>query len=226
MPFIHIPSKIDTKKQAKQISVDGVGPRIYLTPEGNKYYSITTILGSQKKDSLIKWQKRIGLEAANKERDRAGIRGDNLHEMVERYLKNEDISFVGEYETQYKILFNILKPKLNQISNIQIQEVGLYSDYFKIAGRCDCIADFDGIPSIIDFKGSSKEKKEDWISNYFIQASFYAAAYYEMTGVRIPQIVILVVNELGASQIFIEKPHKWWKQLKEIQIEHEKENKL
>ena len=83
-------------------------------------------------------------------------------------------------------LFNQLKEQvLCNIDNIYAQEAGLYSDKYKVAGRVDCIARYNGTPSIIDFKTSSRERTDDWNENYYIQGSAYAEMFGERTGIEV-----------------------------------------
>ena|ERR1700675_597852 len=214
--FKYIGNTIQPVDYARQITENGSGKRMYATPSGVIYPSITTILNILSEDHLQKWRKRIG----DKEADRIGKysreRGDVIHDMVEKYLKNQDPKDFLPQDPMLKILFKQMRPYLDKIDLIEALETPLYSDKFKLAGRCDCIATYDGITSVIDFKGSGKEKKESWIKNYYIQASFYAAAYFERTGIWIPQIVIMITGEEGGTQIFKEKPWTWWDDLNKV----------
>jgi Kyanoviridae exonuclease len=172
------------------------GVRIYRHTDGSKFPSITTCLQDFKKDIIEKWRNRIGEQAADKILKDAIDRGNAIHEMAERYLKNEDPAFLLQFQPKYRNLFGSVRLKLNRyVNNIRVQEKPLFSRKLKVAGRCDLIADWDGKLSVIDFKGSGQIKKEDWIENYFIQITFYALAYYEMTGIPINQGVIVMAND-------------------------------
>jgi genome maintenance exonuclease 1 len=129
----------------------------------------------------------------------AAKRGTAVHTLVENYLDNKELS---RQDVLPLALFTLLKPSLDNINSIRIQEGSLYSNKWKIAGRVDCIADYDGVLSVIDFKTSRQEKKEEWVENYFIQGSAYCEMYEEWFGTPISQIVILIVTEDGAVQIF------------------------
>lgn len=181
------------------------GKRHYLTPKG-KYISITTLLGSFDKKHLYEWRKRVGDAEANRISAYASSRGTMVHKVCERYLLNEEISN-KEYKPHILDSFYSIKPHLNNINNIHYLECPLYSDRLGVAGRSDCIANYNEQLSIIDFKTSSKEKKEEWIENYFLQGAFYASAYYELTGIVIKNIVIIIAVDDGPSQVF-EKPVK------------------
>ena len=129
----------------------------------------------------------------------AAKRGTAVHTLVENYLNNEELS---KQDVLPVALFTLLKPELDNINNIRIQEGGLYSDFYGVAGRVDCIADYKGVLSVIDFKTSTKEKKEEWVENYFIQGAAYCEMYEERFDQPIDRVVILIVTEDGAVQTF------------------------
>ena len=176
------------------------GKRYYVTPEGNKYPSITTVLSGRNKEGLVKWRQNVGNDVANQIMREAAKRGTAVHTLVENYLNNEELS---KQDVLPVALFGMLKPELDNINNIRIQEGGLYSDKLGVAGRVDCIAEYKGKISVIDFKTSTKEKKEEWVENYFIQGSAYCEMYEERFLQPIEQVVILIVTEDGAVQTFI-----------------------
>lgn len=166
-------------------------------------------------DIIEAWKKAVGPEVAEKESKYALKRGSVIHEMIEHYLNNEkELKVLAGQNFNFQLIFKQLKPFVNHIDNIRAQETALYSDLFKIGGRCDCIADYKGVLSVIDFKGSKKEKQRDDIPQYFMQTAFYAYAFFERTGIKIPQCVILMANEGGGAQEFIESPKDWWAPLK------------
>ena len=175
------------------------GKRFYVTPEGKKYPSITTVLSGRNNEGLVKWRESVGSEVANNIMRGAAKRGTAVHTLVENYLNNEELS---KQDVLPVALFTLLKPELDNINNIRIQEGGLYSDFYGVAGRVDCIADYKGVLSVIDFKTSRQEKKEEWIENYFIQGAAYCEMYEERFDQPIERVVILVVTEDGAVQTF------------------------
>ena len=188
-------------------TTDGV--RLYETPEGNKYPSITTILSVRNKKGLMEWRKKVGNDVANYVARTAANRGTKVHHMCEDYLNNDFDEEKHKKNFLPYCLFTQLKEQgLSKIDNIHAQEAGLYSDKYKVAGRVDCIAEYDGVLSIIDFKTSTKERNDDWNENYYIQCSAYAEMYEERTGTEINQNVILVVTEDGTVQEFIKDKHK------------------
>jgi len=189
--------------------------RFYITPEGEEYPSITTVLSSRDKKGLTEWRKRVGDEVANYVSGKAASRGTKVHHMCEDYLNNMATRFPSKWEKHKKdflpyCIFTQLKEKaLQNIDNIYAQEAGLYSDKYKVAGRVDCVSEYNGVPSVIDFKTSTKERKDDWNENYYIQGSAYAEMFQERTGILIDQVVILVVTEDGTVQEFVKCKHDY-----------------
>ena len=185
--------------------------RFYITPEGEAYPSITTVLSIRKKEGLIEWRKKIGDKVANYVAGKAAARGTKVHHKCEDYLNNQHLNYPDEFEKHKKdflpwCLFNQLKEQvLHKINNIYVLEGSLYSDKYKVAGRVDCICEYNKIPSVIDFKTSTRERTDDWNENFYIQGAAYAEMFYERTGIEIKQIVILVVTEDGTVQEFIQE---------------------
>ena len=187
------------------------GSRFYVTPEGNKYPSITSVLGAnpEKIKGLMQWRKRVGEAAANKISQKASSRGTTVHKICEDYLNNEKEYINGAMPDSVG-MFSSLKPILTQsVGNIYGQELALYSDHLGVAGRVDLIAEWDGVPSIIDFKTSARPKKLEWVDDYFRQCSGYAAMYYEMTDFPIKDVVIAIMVDGDSPQIFKGKVSDW-----------------
>ena len=207
------------------------GKRFYVTPEGNKYPSITTVLSVRNKKGIAEWRKRVGNDVANHISRTAANRGTKVHHMCEDYLNNVEFNSPMEWEKHKKhflpyCLFQQLKDNaLTYIDNIYAQEAGLYSDKYKVAGRVDCIAEYKGVPSIIDFKTSTKERKDEYNESYYIQGSAYAEMFGERTGVEISQVVILVVTEDGTVQEFVKEKHDYLNSLVETIAEWNEQNK-
>ena len=181
------------------------GKRVYEVGD-QKYPSISTICSFRNRKSIAEWRARVGAEEANKISKRATTAGTTVHSMIEDYLNNE--LDIGKYADKHlaKILFTQAKQMLARINNIHFQEAPLYSHEFAIAGRVDCIAEFDGKLSIIDFKTSSKEKKEEWVEGYFVQETGYAKMYEERSGIKVEQIVTLITCQTGDTQVFVKNP--------------------
>jgi genome maintenance exonuclease 1 len=199
------------------------GVRLYETPEGNKYPSITTILSVRNKSGLVEWRKRVGDKVANHVMHKAAARGTSVHHMCEDYLNNENIDHHQKNFLPW-CLFTQLQKVLTNIDNIHAQAAGLYSDKYKVAGRVDCIAEYNGVLSIIDFKTSTKERNDEWNENYYIQCSAYAEMYGERTGTEIEQIVILCVTEDGTVQEFVKEKYDYLDALVETATEWRNQN--
>ena len=168
--------------------------------DGKAYPSITTVLGIQKKEQLQDWRNKIGEDVANWEMGRAARRGKATHTLIEQYLKGLTPSERGVLPLG---LFRLIKPYVDQIDNIHCLETIMYSKKLTIAGQVDCIAEYNGKLSVIDFKTANKERQESWIENYFMQTTAYAQMYEEIFGKKIEQIVILLASEDGSTQSFI-----------------------
>ena len=199
--------------------------RFYVTPEGEKYPSITTVLSTRKKEGLFEWRKRVGNDVANYVARTSASRGTKVHHMCEDYLNNEFDEEKHKKDFLPFCLFNQLKDRaLCNVNNIYAQEAGLYSDKYKVAGRVDCIAEYKNTLSIIDFKTSSRERNDDWNENYYIQTAAYAEMFEERTGLETSQIVILVVTEDGTVQEFVKNKQDYLPMLEESMNEWSKLN--
>lgn len=179
--------------------------RFYHLPDGSWVPSITTILSIHSKDKIAEWRKRVGDEEADRISKLATERGTRVHEICENYIAGNVDKLVNLGYTDLAT-FRSIKPIIDQyIDDVVVQEAPLYSKTQQVAGRTDCIGNYAGELSIIDFKTSTKQKKKAWIQNYFMQGAGYSLMYEEMTGVRINQIVIIIACDVGDPQIFIEQ---------------------
>ena len=178
------------------------GKRYYVTPSGNKLPSVTTVIGAQKKEAILEWRKKVGEEAANKISRQASSRGTNVHTLCERYLNNDKL---GNIMPDAKEMFHSLVPLLDRIDNIHYQEQALWSEQLGLAGRVDCIAEYDGVLSVIDFKTSKRIKTRDKILDYFWQECAYALMYEELVGEPINQVVTIMAVDNEQPLLFIEK---------------------
>ena len=211
--------------EIKATTTDGV--RLYETPEGNKYPSITTVLSVRNKKGLFEWRKRVGEDVANYVARKAANRGTSVHHMCEDYINNDFDEEKHKKKFLPYVLFNQLRESvLRKVNDIYSQEAGLYSDKYKIAGRVDCIAEYDGKLSIIDFKTSSKERSDEWNESYYIQASAYAEMFEERTGIAINQVVILVVTEDGVVQEFVKNKKEYLPLLSDVIKEWKVKNEI
>lgn len=201
MNFKHVGCDIDYDLATETIN----GKRFYVTPGGNKYPSVTTITSQYNKQSIMEWRKRVGEEEANRISSKAAGRGTRVHTLCENYLNNQE-DYLQKQMPDAIVMFKTLQPLLNEyVNNIHALEVPLYSDYLRTAGRVDCIAEFDGAISVIDFKTSSKPKEDKWIQNYYMQCSAYAVMFEERTGIPVPRIVVMIAVDGEKAQIFVKK---------------------
>jgi genome maintenance exonuclease 1 len=189
--------------------VEGIG-RLYTTPEGLKYPSVTTVIGKASDQSwLDAWKARVGEEEVRKVSAQASRRGTAVHELAEEYLKNNPQYTKGHMPSNIAT-FGQIRPILDKhVTKIYGLEVPLYSDNLRVAGRVDCVADWDGVLSIIDFKTSKREKKREDIGGYFTQASAYSYMMFERTGMLPKQIVIMMMVDDSEPLVFVEKAKDW-----------------
>ena len=182
------------------------GQRRYLLPDGSLVPSVTTVLSSLDKGHLNEWRKRIGEAEANKITTQASNRGTAIHQLAEDYLMNKEDYHVGAMPINLYDFRNNIKPYLDsRVDNILGIEYPLYSKRLKTAGRTDLIAEWDGSLAIIDFKTSRKPKKQEWVKNYFLQATCYSLMLQERTGIVCPDIVILISVDDHEPQVFHKK---------------------
>lgn len=190
--------------ELQELTTETINGKRHYTNGEFWYPSITSVLSAFPKPELYEWRKRVGEEKANEITKTASSRGTKVHALCEKYLLNEHIDYKSADAISYTT-FNSIKPILNRISDIHYLECPLYSHRLKIAGRVDSIGNFDNVLSIIDFKTSRKEKREEWILDYFIQATGYSLMYHELTGILAKQIVIIIAVDDGLPQVFVKK---------------------
>jgi CRISPR/Cas system-associated exonuclease Cas4 (RecB family) len=216
MNFTHVDLNLP---ELKRETIDGV--RYYtINNENKKLVSITSVISHYKKDFFDKWRKRVGVEEANKITKRATSRGTDTHTLIENYLLNQELP---EVQPISDMLFKIAKPTIDRINNIHCLESSLYSEVLGVAGTTDClesslysevlgvagsvdtIAEFDGELAVIDYKTSKEPKPVEWIEGYFVQTMFYGMALYEMTGLEIKKLVIIMTCENGECVVYEER---------------------
>ena len=201
--------QLDQSKFPNTKGMNQNGFRFYQI-DGKNYPSITSILSIQKKEGLEKWRKNVGEEAAKWEMARAARRGKATHTLVEQFLK-------GQPQTINDVLpngmFRLLKPYLEQIDNIHCLEKIMFSHKLTLAGQVDCIAEYNGKLSVIDFKTANKERIDSWNTNYYLQCTAYAIMYEELFGTPIEQIVILQAGEDGSCHSFLKQKKDYLSQL-------------
>ena len=217
--FKHLNQKLEYDDLIAETTSKG---RVYTTPTGTKYPSITTVLGILSEDGIRAWRKRVGEEEATRISTRAANRGTAVHSITERYINNE-VDYAEGFMPNVIQNFTDFKSVLDErLTNIRAQEVPLYSDHLRLAGRVDCVAEFDGILSIVDFKTSRKLKKKEWITGYFAQEAAYAIMWEERTGEPITQLVTLITVDNEQPQVFIEHRDNWTELLLKTRDEYER----
>ena len=175
--------------------------RLYNLPSGQWVPSITSVTSFYNRQIFIDWRKRVGLEEANKITRIATARGTDYHQACQDYLENKELDW-NNYQPMTKIMFLHAKQYLDKINNIHAIERTLYSEYLGLAGRVDCIAEYEGELAVIDFKTSGKIKPEKWLENYFVQEMFYASAYYELTKIPVVKLITIMVTPEGEVKVF------------------------
>ena len=191
--FNHVPVEI-----GKLVQVNAKGGRYYETPSGAKYPSVTSVTRLHNLESIQAWKDKVGEEEAGKISRRALARGNKIHSLAEKYLLNE-----GDMSDDFsKADFGQMIPYLNKINNIHCLETQLYSDHLQTAGTVDCIGEYEGKLTVIDFKTSAKLKKSEWVKDYFMQCSAYAVMYEERTGTPIERLLLIInVEDEGVQLI-------------------------
>jgi genome maintenance exonuclease 1 len=200
--FNFIDVNLNDHVEVDPVSKDGV--RFYPIPGADKYYpSVTSVTSFKNAQFFKKWRAKIGENEANRITARATQRGTAFHALSEDYFKGQlDIDRYLENNPLSVRMFQSAKSTLDRINNIHCLETFLYSHYLGLAGRVDCIAEFDGELAVIDFKTSTKEKKEAYIENYYVQETAYAAMFFERSGIEVKKIVTLIATEEGTIQVF------------------------
>jgi genome maintenance exonuclease 1 len=199
--------------QVTQINDPETGDRFYEVPGGQRYPSVTRILGELPNKGLQQWKARKGDKQAKAISDAAKDRGTLLHRVAEQYLLNNPTDFTNPIQ---KTLFRQLQPTLNSIDNIKLIEKALFSHRLRMAGTPDCVAEYGGVLSIIDFKTSTKMKDEKYITSYYCQCGAYSMMYQELFGIKPEQaVVIIAVEESNFPQVFKKDTNECFLMLKD-----------
>ena len=214
MTFSHIKHEF---AKLERVTTDGV--RVYKTPSGGAYPSVTTVTGLLKKQFIKEWRERVGAEEANKITSKASRRGTRIHSLCEDYLSNKEVAC--DY-VDYDV-WQSIKSHLDSINNIHALETPLYSDHLEVAGTVDCIAEYEGKLSVIDFKTSARIKGRDDIHDYFMQCSAYAVAFEERTKIPVSNLVIIMGVDEEGCLVFKEKRDDWIDKFKELRKQYKDE---
>ena len=201
--FEHV--DLDLPKLSRE-TIDGV--RYYSVPDEDellKLVSITSVTSHHNKDIFVNWRKKVGDAEADRITRQATSRGTDTHTLTEAYLYNKELP---EVQPLSQMLFKIYKSELNKISRVHSLEGSLYSKELGIAGTVDCIAEYNGELAIIDFKTSKKPKPRKWVDHYFVQCMAYGCMLYELTGIAVKKLVIIMACENGESIVYEEYDKK------------------
>ena len=182
-------------------TIDGVR---YYSVDDRPMVSITSVTSYWNREIFKNWRARVGEEEANAISKRASTRGNKCHKLAEDYLSNKPLDRYRD-DVLSLGMFHQIRPYIDKINNIHALEESLYSHTLKLAGRVDCIAEYDNELAIIDFKTSSKYKREEWIQDYFSQETAYAIMFQELTGLKVKQLVTIIAVETGTPQVFVKK---------------------
>ena len=179
------------------------GKRLYETPDGSFYPSVTTITGQMNAKAISEWRARVGEKVATQVTKQASARGTSIHKLCEHYILGtmDDVQIMPSNREMFSSMANHLA---ETVDNVKTVEGFLYSDFLRTAGQVDMIAEYNGVLSVVDFKTSKKKKREDWIENYFVQEAAYSFMFEERTGIQIPQLVTVIgVDGEDEPQVFI-----------------------
>lgn len=202
--------------------VDGADGRVYNTPSGKRYPSITRVTGMLTEDAIKHWRNRVGHEEATRISTKASSRGTRIHTLCEEFLKGNLVE-PDIFDLEF---WNDLRPYVDKIDNIHALESKLYSDKLQVAGTVDCIGEYDGVLNIIDFKTSGKPKDINNIQHYFLQATAYSVMFEELTGIIVPNLTILIGVDHDKPQVFQGKRSSFIRQLIDIRQQFKKLNLL
>lgn len=204
MLFVHEPFEFHKLKR-----IDTPAGRRYCTPAGAVYPSVTTVLSAMKDQSGLKaWRERVG--EAKKIGAQAATRGTHMHRMCEEYLLNHPVGPDPHPLGLNRAMFESIRPILDaHVTKVHGIEFPVYSDRLQTAGTVDFFCEFDGKKTVLDFKTSTRAKREEWIESYFIQATIYAMCLWEVYGIKVEQIAILVAVEHDEPQLFVKDPGEY-----------------
>jgi len=192
--------------------------RKYTTSNGDVYPSITTVLGKQPKPGLDAWRERIGDDEADRIMKTSGRIGTEFHDACEQYILGEPVPILSPGASR---LYSCARKELMKIDNVRGIEIPMWSDHLKVGGRSDCIGDYNSVSSIIDYKNSRSSKQRDWCTDYFLQGAAYGRMFYELYGITVKQIVIIIAEWSNPRPtVYIEKVVDWLGPLDDVMREY------
>ena len=203
MNFVH---ELFEPKTLKRVSENG--KRLYVTEDGQYYPSVTTALSYLSRKGIQKWKDRVGHDVANKIGSEAARAGTAVHNVAEKYVLNDPTwkDAMPIPVEKFKTIQPYLDENVNKIYGVELQ---MYSDQLKTAGTADLICEYDGVPTVLDFKTSRRPKTKDQILNYFMQGTAYSIMVKEHYDMDIEQIVILMAVTDDSPLVFIESVSKY-----------------
>lgn len=179
------------------------GKRLYETPDGSYYPSVTTITGQMNAKAISEWRQRVGEKVATQITKQASARGTSIHKLCEHYILGtmDDVKIMPSNKEMFSSMANHLAETIGKVYAV---EGFLYSDFLRAAGQVDMIAEYNGVLSVVDFKTSKKKKNPDWIENYFVQEAAYSFMFEERTQLQVGQLVTVIgVDGEDEPQVFI-----------------------
>lgn len=183
-------------KACQQVNDPVTRKRVYLTPDGLKTPSVTTILGATKDQThLIEWRKRVGTEKAEQITKEASGVGTAMHANLERFLCGLERQ-PGNNPVHVKanaMANQIIANGLSKVNEVWAMEQSLYFPGL-YSGTTDLVGVYDGQPAICDHKQTNKPKKAEWVEDYYLQLMAYILAHNEVYGTNIKRGVIFMCS--------------------------------
>jgi hypothetical protein len=199
------------RTELKDEILDGFG-RVYTVPSGERYPSVTTIIGKATDMSWKdEWVARVGEDKAREVTQKALDRGNTLHALCEDYLKGVPVERSRVPQAVQPLFRGIRDTLLKSVDKIYGIEYPLYSGTLNTAGRADLIGVYEGCRAVVDFKGSNRPKSRDDIPGYFIQAACYAMMFEECFPINIPKLVVIMAVENTMQPIVFKEETSSWR---------------
>lgn len=199
-PFIE---KINYKN-CQQITDKTTGKRVYVTPDGERLPSVTTILSATKDMThLNEWKKRVGVDnAARITKESAGV-GTSMHNNLERFVTGLERKTGNNlvHAKAHDMATLIIEHGLSKINEIWTIEQSLYFPGL-YSGTTDLAGVYNNNPAIIDYKQTLKPKKEEWVEDYKLQLMAYILAHNEVYGTDIREGHVFMCSQCLKYQQF------------------------
>ena len=170
--------------------------RVYVTPDGERLPSVTTILSKTKDMThLNEWKKRVGEENAKRITTEAAGVGTAMHSNLERFLcgMQRQPGNNPVHVQANKMADVIIEKGLSKVDEVWGMEQSLYFPGL-YSGTTDLVGVYDGEPAIMDHKQTNKPKKAEWVEDYYLQLTAYAMAHNEVYGTDIKRGVIFMCS--------------------------------